>query len=296
MKAFENMKGALMSTDMKQPGYQLLYWSMFAFLIFVSVGVCLFPVVWILLSGFKGPQELYSVPATLFPENFNIMKLAEVWCKMKIYAYYLNTTYMALGHTFFVLVISGLAGYVLSKIKPVGTRLINNIVFWLMLIPGTMSTVPLYMTFKEFPVFGFSMLDTYWPMWLLGAASPFNIILFKSYFNGIPNEIIEASRIDGLSDVGVFGKIMMPMGQPIFLVVGLFAFMGSFGTFLWPYLIITDADKTVLAVQLYKLRSTTYTQDYQMLAVLYSVLPLILLYAIFQDRIVSGINLGGVKG
>ncbi len=296
LKAFNDMRGALLNTEMKQPRYKALYWAMFVFLLFYAVVISLFPVVWILIAGFKDPQELYQIPATLFPKEFDITKLFEVWNQLKIYKYYFNTAYMSIGSVVLCLLCSGLAGYALSKIRPMGTKLVNNIVFWLMLIPGTMSTVPLYMTFKEFPIFGFSMMDTYWPIWLMGAASPFNIILFRSYFNGISNEIVEAAKIDGLSSIGIFRHIILPMGQPIFLVVGLFTFMSSFGNFFWPYLLISDENKIVLAVQLYKLKSTTFTQDYQMLAVLYSVLPLIILYAIFQDKIISGINIGGVKG
>lgn len=296
MKAFKNMCGALTVCEMKKPRYRILYWTMFAILLIFAVGICLFPVVWILLAGFKDANEIYAIPATLFPKHFHISKLGEVWTKLHIYEYYFNTTYMSLVSVVFTLVVSGLAGYVLAKVRPAGTRFINTVVFWLMLVPTTMSTVPLYMTFKDFPIFHFSMLNTYWPIWLMNAAVPFNIILFKNYFAGIPNAIIEAGKIDGLGEVGIFRWIMVPMGQPIFLVVGLFTFMGAFGNFFWPYILINDESKTVLAVQLYKLKSSTYTLDYQLLAILFSVLPLLVLYAIFQDKIISGMNLGGVKG
>lgn len=296
MRGFENMSGALTVCEMRKPTYRILYWTMFAVLLIFALGICLFPVVWILLAGFKDANEIYAIPATLFPKHFQLSKLGEVWKKLHIYNYYFNTTYMSLVSVFFTIIISGMAGYVLAKIRPAGTRIINTVVFWLMLVPGTMSTVPLYMIFKDFPIFHFSMLNTYWPVWLMSAAVPFNIILFKNYFAGIPNEIIEAGKIDGLSEFGIFKWIMIPMGQPIFLVVGLFTFMATFGSFFWPYILINDETKTVLAIQIYKLKSSTYTQDYQLLAILYSVLPLLVLYAIFQDKIIGGINLGGVKG
>lgn len=292
----EQRAGILTDMDLKQSKYKLLYGGIIAFLAFYSFVLCMLPMLWVVLSGFKDAQELYTVPTHFFPKKIRLSKLYEAWTSLKFYKYYVSTFIMAAGCTISPLIVSGLAGYTLSKLKPRGYRVLNKIMFWLMMIPGGMSTIPIYMTCLDFTPLHINMMDTYWPMWIMGAAGAFNIILFKNSFDGISDSIVEAARIDGASSGYIFVKIMMPLAKPVFMVVGLFAFMGSFGNFFWPYLLISDLNKTVLGVQLYKLKSTQLTMDYQILSLLFSMIPTFVLFAIFQNRIIGGMNIGGVKG
>lgn len=296
MNAFKNMdKGILTNSDMKKTKYRLLYWIMFGIMIIYALAAFI-PVIWILLSGFKTVDEMYQIPASFFPKEFHISKLGRVWSEMKFYRYYLSTFIMAGGAIVFDIVVSGLAGYVISRLKPLGTKVVFAMVFWVMLLPGTMRIVPLYMTFKDFPIFHFSMLDTYWPMWLMAAANAFDIILFKNFFDGISVSLVESAKIDGASNMRVFFNIMLPLSLPVFIVVGVFAFNGQMGQFLWPYLTISKKEMTVLGVMIYKMKTSDYTMDYQMLALLFSVIPQLLIFAVFQRQIMGGVNIGGVKG
>lgn len=288
--------GILCDADMKQTKYKVLYWSIFSVMLIFAGVVCFLPIVWIVLSGFKGPQELYAIPASFFPKEIKLSKMLEVWTAMEFHKYYISTFIMAVGCTVAPLVVSGFAGYSLSKLKPKGHKTIGRIIFVFMMIPGGMSTVPIYLTFIDFTPLHLNLSNTYWPMWLMGAASSFNIILFKNSFDGIHSSIVEAARIDGASSLKIFYKIIIPMAKPVFLVVGLFAFMGAIGNFFWPYLLISDPDMTVLGVQLYKLKQTTFTVDYQMLALTFSMIPTFVVFAIFQNKIVGGMTIGGVKG
>ena len=288
-------KGILTNADMKLKRYKLLYAVMFVLMIIYCIASFL-PVIWIMLSGFKDVKEMYSVPAALFPKEIDLGKLGRVWSEMKFYKYYGNTFVMALGCVTFDLVISGLAGYVLSSLKPKGTRVMLAIIFWIMLLLGTMRTVPLYMEFKSMPLIGVNLLESFWPMWLMAGANAFNIILFKNFFDGISASLIEAAWIDGCNNIGIFFKIILPLSVPVFLVVAMFTFNGTLGQFFWPYLLISDREKTVIGVQLFRMKTSTYTMDYQMLALIFSVLPQILIFAIFQKQIMGGVNIGGVKG
>lgn len=292
----EEFNGFFTLIDMKQPKYKALYTAMFIFIALFALVICAMPVLWVMLSGFKAPDELYSVPASFFPKEIRLSKLYEAWTSLKFYKYYISTFIMAGGCVIAPIIVSGMAGYSMSKLKPKGNGIICKIMFWLMLVPGGMSTVPLYMTFLDFTPLHLNLMDTYWPMWLMGAAGAFNIILFKNSFDGISDTIVEAARIDGASSMKIFVRIMMPLAKPVFMVVGLFAFMGSFGSFFWPLLLISDQSKTVIGVQLYKLKSTQLTVDYQMLSLLFSMIPTFVLFAIFQNKIIGGMNIGGVKG
>lgn len=288
-------KGILTNADMKLKRYKLLYVVMFAIML-VYCAASFLPVVWIMLSGFKDVKEMYAVPATFLPKNFDLSKLTRVWNEMKFYKYYGNTFLMAIGCVVSDLIISGLAGYVLSSLKPKGTKFMLAVIFWIMLLPGTMRTVPLYMEFKSMPLIGINLLETFWPIWLMAAANAFNIILFKNFFDGISSSLIEAAWIDGCNNIGIFFKIILPLSVPVFLVVAMFTFNGNLGAFFWPYLLISDREKTVIGVQLFRMKTSTYTMDYQMIALIFSVVPQVLIFAIFQKQIMGGVNIGGVKG
>lgn len=281
--------------DMKQWKNKLLYSIILLFMI-AYVCICVIPVVWIMLSGFKDANEMYAVPPSLFPKSIDLSKLATAWTSMKIYKYYLNTLVMALGATFFNLVICGLAGYSFSKLKPAGSKVLFMIFFWVMLLPSTASTVPLYMTIRDFPIFHFNMTDSYLPIWLMQGSNVFGILLFKNFFDTISVSIYEAAKVDGAGTLRIFSQIILPLSVPIITVSSLFCFNAQLGQFFWPYLLISNKDLTVLGVHLFKLKSSTFSMDLQMLALVFAILPPLIIYAIFQKQIVGGINLGGVKG
>lgn len=287
--------GILTSTDMKQNKYKLLYVSISVFIIIACV-VAAAPVVWMTLLGFKDVKEIYELPVRFIPEHINLGKLAVVWKEVKIYKYYLSTLIMSVGAVISTCLVTGLGGYALSRIRPKGTKLILTLLVWLMLMPGTMRTVPLYMEFKKLPIFGFNLLNTFWPMWILAASSIFNVILFKNFFDGISASLIEAARIDGASDLRIFFQIIMPLSMPVLMTVSIFTFNGHFGSFFWPFLTITSDKLTVLGVFVYKLKSSSLTLDYQMVATLFSMLPQLIIFIIFQKQIIGGVNIGGVKG
>ncbi len=287
-------KGILTDIDVKQTKYKVWYVIIIVCLIFIGVFICLFPVIWVCLSGFKTVEEMYSIPVKIFPDHINISKLLTVWTEMRFYKYYLSTFIMAGGMALFDMVISGFAGYSLSKIRPIGTKLILVVLFWVMLLPGTVRTVPVYMTFKNFPLGNFNMLNTYWPLWLM-AVNAFDIILFKNFFDGISNALVEAGRIDGADTLRIFFRIILPLSIPVFTVVGIFTFNGGIGQFFWPLILLSDKDKTVLGVQIYKMKSGNFSIDYQMLAIIFSMIPQIVVFLLFQHQIMGGINVGGVK-
>ena len=289
-------KGVLTSIDMKQPKYKVLYWLMFSILLVGGVLICILPVVWIFLTGFKDANEIYDLSSGFFPKRIDLGKIATVWNAMKFYKYYLNTFVMAGGDIVFTIIVGGVAGYVLSKVKPLGHRIIFTTLFTLTLMPGTCRTVPLYMMFSDFPYLHISMLETYWPMWIMAASDIFNIILFKNFFDGISTSLVEAAKIDGASDLKIFFQIMIPLALPIFWVVGLFTFNGAMGTFFWPYLLITSPEKRVLGVQIYNLKTSTFSIDYQLLGLLFAMLPQLIIFGLFQKRIMGGVNIGAVKG
>lgn len=291
--------GALCTSDMKQVKYKLFYFFLWALMLFWFTIVIL-PCLWLAVSGFKTAAEINaSTNATFFPKEWDFGKLKYAWDTLHYQKFYINTFFLAIGCVISDLVVSGLAGYVLSRLKPKGYKFVLTMVFCLMILPTTGTTVPLYITFKEGIIPGVSLLNTYWPMWLMAGASMFNIILFKTNFDGVSSSLIEAAKIDGASDMRIFFKIMVPLSIPVIMTVSLFTFNGQFGNFFWPNLIITDPEMYTLGVQVYKIQNTVtadLTDDIKMMGIIFAVLPQLIIFSLFQKHIIGGMNLGGVKG
>lgn len=293
-RAAEINTGALAASDMKSLKYKILYALLVLYLLIIIASVML-PALWMVFTCFKEPAEFASIKQSFFPKQFNFGKIWTVFSRLKLYRYYINTIVMSLGAVAFDVAFNGLAGYVLSRLKPRGSKLYFGLVTTMMLVTG--GVVPLYMTFTDFPIGHFSMLGTYWPMWLMAGANMFNILLFKTSFDAISISLIEAAQIDGASSVKIFTKIVIPMSMPVIITVAIFTFNGNFGSFFWPLLIVTEPAKQPFGVALCNFKNDpSISMDWKMIATFFSTIPQLLVFIIFQKKIIGGINLGGVKG
>ena len=289
------MEGLLNAQDLKKLRFRLLYWVFFICLILVSIG-CLAPAVWIFLSGFKDTQELYAMPPTLLPKAIRFSKIKDVWSMLNFSKYYMNSIFMLLGEWSFCIVFNGLAGYVLSRIRPKGSALVSTIVFWAMLLPTSVNMVPLFMSFVDVPLLHINITDSYMPMWLMAGANAFYILLFRSFFDDIPMSYIEAARINGCSALGIFTKIMLPLSKPIIMVVSIFTVTASWGSFLWPYLILKTPTAFPITVKVFELKRSGITTDNYMLVLLLTIIPPTVFYAFFSKKIMGGMDMSGIKG
>lgn len=292
----EQSGGLLNWSDLKLVSGKFIYWSMFTILMLISL-ICLIPVVWMFISGFKTPEELYAVPPKLFPSHFDFNQLIDIWTVSHIDKYIFNTLWIIIGCLIFDIFFNGIAGYALSRIKPKGSKFVETALFWTMMLPG-ISMVPLYMTFVKLPVLNISLMGTFLPMWIMSATGTFHIFLFRNFFNGIPKDYIEAARIDGATNIKIFFSIMIPLAAPIITVVTIFSVIGSWSNFFWPYLILGNTDREPLSVMLYNLTSGRYNflANQEMLIMMIAAIPPIVIYAIFSKKILGGVNIGGIKG
>lgn len=295
-RAFTNKNvGALGVADMKKGRNQLLYWCLFAILMIIAL-ICILPPVWIFISSFKSTKELMQIPPTLLPETFDFAKFIEVWNVLNLGRYYLNTIILAAGCVVFSVVFNGIAGYVVSCLKPRGSALIITIVIWTMLLPNTLSMVPLFKNMISFPILGLNLTNTYWPMWLCSGASAFNILLFKNAFDSLPVSLVEAARLDGCGRVRVFSRIVLPLSKPIIAVVSIFTVNAAWGDFLLPYLVLTDREMQTVMLQLYSAQSNfSFPLDQQLVSIVFAIFPPILIFFLLQRYIIGGVTLGGIK-
>lgn len=298
MKKIKSAKseGLLNWNDLKQPKGKLIYWTMFSFLLVLSL-VCVLPVLWMFLSSFKTTQEMYAVPPKLLPSSIDFSLIAKTFESANIGKYMFNTLWIIVGCLAFDICFNGLAGYVLSRIKPKGSALLSTLLFWTMMLPG-ISMVPLYMTFVDLPILHVNMMGTFYPMWIMAACNAFNIFLFRNFFNSIPMDYIEAARIDGASNLKIFFKIILPLATPIISVVTIFSVISSWGNFFWPYLVLSNTSKEPLSILLYNITQTnsSFQDNQRMMIMMFAAIPSILVYSVFSKKILGGINMSGIKG
>ncbi len=305
MKCFDNKPtSVLCASDLKSLKGKVVYWAIFAILVIMCV-IAVLPSFWAIMNAFKETQEIYS-GFKFFPENMSpdhlLSRITTSWNELELGRSYINTIVMSLGSVAMMLVVCGLSGFAISRLKPFGSALIFTLIVWTMMIPSQMRTVPLYISWMNFPFLvnsplNVNILDTYWPMWLSAAGNAFNILLFKNYFDSVSISLIEAAKLDGCGNIKIFSSIMLPLSTPIIIYVTITGLCGVWSEFFTPYLVISDDAKQVLPVKIFLMKSdTTVKMNTYMMGLIFASIPQFLIFVLFQRHIMGGINIGGVKG
>ena len=290
MKAFENKTtGIITPLELRSAKYKILYWSIVLILILITC-VSLLPSLWVLLSGFKDVKEIYKIPPDIFPREIRLSKFVEVWQKYSFGTSYFASFIISVGDVICAVVFPALGGFVLSRLRPRGAGLVMTLLLWTMMMPGQVRMVPTFMVFNTL-----GLTNSYLPLWMMAAANIFNIFLFKNYFDSISISLIEAAQLDGCSDIGIFAKIILPLAKPIIMYIAITSINASWSNFMWPYLLMTDNKLMPISVILYRMKATARL-DYYMLAIIFGMIPPVIMYAFFQRQILGGLNIGGVKG
>jgi len=309
MKSYSNKQpGIIMQNDLKSFKGNLLYWIFFSILVLVCL-TTLIPAIWMLLTSFKSTQEIYSSTSFL-PGEFSLahakQRICETWTTLELGRSMINTILVGIGKVIAEVLVCGMAGFVLSKLKVKGTRIVFVLVIWTMMMPGAIRTVPTYMSYISFPfiaddsinsITNINILDTYWPIWLGSAANSFYIILFKNNFDAIPTSLVEAGKLDGCSDLKIFYKIMMPIALPVVIYICIGAMSAAWADYFTPYLTIKDAAKMTTPARIFMLKSDrTVTTNVYMMGLVFASIPSLLIFAVFQRYILGGVTVGAVKG
>ncbi len=282
--------------DIEQSQSKIKAFNTIVFVVVVVVALfSVLPILWVVASAFKDTKEFLMDPPTIIPRSFQLWKLGKVWQEAKFGQAYFNTLCMGLGNVVFSITINGLAGFVLSRLKPKGHILILTLILWTMMMPHSMNMVPNFMTFVDFPVLHVNLTNTFLPFWLMSGAGTFYLMMFKSFFDGIPSSYLEAARLDGCSELGIYGRIILPLSKPVVFTITIFVLNGIWGDFLWPYLILTDPKLYTTGIKIYHLQ-TQLSIDEQYVSMLFVIIPSVVMYLCFQKYLSQGIAIGGVKG
>jgi len=289
--------GIINYMDLKKAHIRLLYWVVFVLLCILAF-VCMAPPLWVIISSTKDVKEFIMIPPTIIPRSFHPEKWIDVWNMLDFGRYYINTLALAAGNVVCSITFNGLAGFVLSRLKPRGSTLIFTLMLWTMMLPNSVAMVPVFKNIVNVPLLNINLTDSYIPMWLMAGASAFNVMVFKSFFDGIPSSLIEAARLDGCTDLQIFYRVVVPLSTPVIMTMFILTINGTWKDFFWPYLILRNQDMYTVMVKIFTMggSGSNYTIDLQMIALTFAIVPPAIFFLFFQRYIMQGFTLSGIKG
>ena len=257
----------------------------------LMVVIAVFPLIWVSLAGFKDLKEFVS-SESIIPQSFSPEPFATTWSQLGIAKNYLNSLISVAGSVACALVFNGLLGYGIGILKPKGHGAVKRLVMLSLLMPPTISIVPLFMNIQNL-----GMGNSFLPLWLSFGANAMYVILFVQFFESLPGSIIEASRIDGCSQLQTFFRIVLPLSKPICTVISIFAVNAAWSDFLLPYLVLRGAEKQTVMVRLFVFSTEqTVNADAMMRSVVFAMIPPIILFFIFQKQLTENAVSVGIKG
>lgn len=286
--------GVIGSMDMRYSRVKVLYIVLSAILILVAL-VCLIPPLWVLVSSLEDPQTFYSMNPPLIPHPLDISKLWTTWTTLNFGRYYLNSIIVAGGALVTSTVFDALFAFVLSRLKPFGSRFVFTIVLLTLMLPATTAIVPVYKNIVNFPILHINLTNSFIPLWLMYAGNAFNVIVFKSFFDGIPMDLMEAGQLDGCTSIGLFTRIIIPLSKPVVFTLSIFTLMGVWSDFFWPFLVLQKPNLQTVIVAVYA-ASTSLSADQMLMALTFAMLPPMIVFIFFQKYIMKGLTFSGIKG
>lgn len=260
-------------------------------LLFMSV-VTVTPFIWMLFSSFKHNSEITSAQPTFFPKEFTLDNYLSIQENFNFIQLFGNSLFVAIVITVLVVYTSTVCGYVLSKYRFKGRNLLFSFILATMMIPWCVTIIPRYSLMIKI-----GWLDSYLALIVPSMINGFGIFMLKQYITTIPNEIIEAARIDGASEFRILHKIIFPLSRNAIASIAIFQFLWAWEDYLWPYLVINSESKQLLSVGL-QMFNGQYGTNYGGLfaATAISIIPVVIVYLIFQRRFIEGVASSAVKG
>jgi multiple sugar transport system permease protein len=260
--------------------------------LWAGLAVVALPFIWMVLSSFKTLPEFYSFD--FFPKSWSFEAYKQIFSQTQFLRWYENSIIVGVVVTVSELFFASLVGYTLAKFTFRGNRAIFLLILSTMMIPTELLVIPWYVMSSEF-----GWTDTYWGIMFPGMIEAFGVFLMRQFMLGVPNDLLDAARIDGMSEFGVFFKVVLPQVKPALAALGILSFLGNWNAYLWPVIAISTESMRTLPVGM-SLFSTADAGGLQWNLIMamstLAVIPIVIVYFVFQRRIVEGIAMTGLKG
>jgi multiple sugar transport system permease protein len=260
----------------------------------LAVGLVLMvaPFVWMLLSSFKTPAELALRPPTLWPREPTAANYDSLFEQLDFARYFANSAVVAGLVTLGNLLFCSMLGYALAKLRFAGRRLLFGLVLGTLLVPSSVTLVPMFVLMSSL-----DLVNTFPALILPFAAGPFGVFLMRQFMTQLPDELLDAGRVDGAGEFYLFWRIALPLCGPALATLGILTFLASWNNFIWPLIATTDQDMFTLPVALANFATDPNHPEPGVLmagsAVI--VLPILAVFLVLQRFFTRGIAMTGIK-
>jgi len=244
-----------------------------------------------LSNAFKSAAEIVRIPPTLFPQNPSWSSFRTVLTEAPYERWFLNSLLVSGTITLIVLFTCSLAGYIFAKFEFPGRSVIFVFLLVTMMVPFPVLLIPTYLIVNEL-----GLINSLWALIVPAMVSAFGIFLMRQFVAGIPNDLIDAARLDGASEWAIYIRIIVPLVRAPMAALGIFTFLAAWNDYLWPLIVINDLEKSTLPLALTFFNSQhAQRYDLVMAAAAMAVIPVIIVFVIFQRQIVNALVLAGLK-
>jgi len=266
-------------------------WWLYALLLLGLVAVA-GPFLWMVLSSFKSQSELVRIPPTWLPEAWTLENYRRLFTSLNFPRYFLNSVIVAGSVVLANVVFCSMVGYALAKLHFAGRRLIMGLVLATLMVPGSVTVIPLFVLMSKL-----GLVNSYWAVILPFAVGPFGVFLMRQFMLSIPDDLLEAARVDGANELLIFWKIVAPLTLPGMAALGIITFLGSWNNFLWPLIVLTDDRMYTLPVALGTFAIGQHQADYGLLmaGAVVLVVPIVIVFLLFQRKFTESFATSGIK-
>ncbi|WP_140720539.1 carbohydrate ABC transporter permease [Pseudomonas sp. Hp2] len=254
--------------------------------------VSLAPLLWMVSVSFMPRGEASHFPPPLLPSHATLDSYRELLARTGMARNFANSLLVSLSITLGSLLVNTMAGYAFAKLRFAGRERIFQILLAALVIPAQVAMLPLFLLMKQL-----HLVNSFGGVVVPALATVFGIFLVRQYARGIPDELLEAARIDGASELRIFFQIVLPMLKPVLVTLTIFTFMAAWNDFMWPLIVLTDQEHYTLPVALAALsREHIMDVELMMAGAVVTVIPVLLLFLALQRYYIQGLLLGSVKG
>lgn len=293
MELVTNTKKVETKRNQRKPIQKLKISTIVKYIFVIGLSLLMvIPFIWMLSSSFKAESEIFGIPIQWIPETFYWSNYVEVWTRVPFHIYYLNTLKITVITVILNVVTSSMAGYAFAKVRFPERDKLFFLYIATMMIPYQVMMIPQFMLMSEL-----GLVNNHLSLILLGAFNPFGVFLFRQFFLSIPDELLEAARIDGLNEFGIYLKIILPLSKPAIASLVIFSFMHTWNDFLGPLIYLTSDHLYTIQLGIQHF-ITEYNTEYALLmgAAVSAIIPTIIVFFLAQDHFVKGIASSGIKG
>jgi len=277
--------------SVRPQGRRMNGWALLAYvLLTLGAVIMVFPFVWMVVSSFKDAREVLS-PAIL-PSQWTFANYVEVLTRTAFPRWFMNSMIVAVLNTASVLFFCALVGYVLARMRFPGKNVIFIAILTTLMVPTEMLVIPWFVMSVQF-----GWVDTYWGLLFPGLIPGFGVFLMRQFFMTLPRDLFDAGRMDGVTEFGLFLRIGLPLVGPGLAALGIFAFIGNWNAFLWPLIVVQSASMRTVPVGIALFSGEAGAAWHLIMATSsLAIIPVLLVFIIFQRQIIEGVVLTGVKG